>query len=682
MYLMKLIDGPRAKSADVVGQTMALNPHGDGAIYETLVRLTRGHGALLQPWIDSKGNMGRVYSRDMQYAASRYTEVRLDPAAHLIFDGLNRDSVDFTDNYSGTMKEPVLLPAALPTILVNSNQGIAVGMASTIASFNLQEVCDATVALIDDREANLLNVMPAPDFSTAGELIYDEKDMAQIYATGRGSFRLRAKYTIDKKKQRIIVSEIPYNTTVETIIDDIANAVKKGRFKEISDVRDETDLNGLSIAIEYKRSADPDILIQKLLQSTALETWFACNFNVLINGEPKVLGVRELLFAWLAWRRTCIRREAEFLRGEKEKALHLLYGLRAIVLDIDKAIRIIRETEYEKDVIDRLMEGFSIDRKQAEYVAEIKLRQLNREVLLRRMGEIEALEKEVAELIELAGSKRRIDRKIKRQLIEIGKKYGRERLTKLVPKEKRAAIDKEDLIEDYNVRVLLTRDGYVKKLALTSLRGGFDLKLKEDDEIVCDLESSNKETLLLLSDKCALYKIPLYEIADQKPSDLGEFAANLLELDDDEQIILILTSPEEKYDGHFMFAYANGKALRVPLSAYETKSFRRKLVNAYSDKAPLAAVKVIGDEPIDLMFLSDAGKLLIVKSDLIPEKVTRSSQGVTVMRLGRNQKLTGVELLSDWPNFKSAPFVAAKIPHGGRLVKDKLLLSRQLSFGG
>lgn len=679
MYRMKLLGGPRAKSADVVGQTMALSPHGDQAIYETMVRLTRGNGALIHPWIDSKGNFGRVFSRDMQYAAARYTEVRLDESAELLFSGLNKNSVDFIDNYSGTLKEPLLLPVKFPTILVNANQGIAVSMASNICSFNLKEVCEATAALIDDPEVDLLSVMPAPDFSTGGRLLYDEDEMRRVYETGRGTFQLRGVYTIDKKKQRIQITEIPYTTTVEAIIDEIAALAKSGKIRELTDARDETDLNGLSISLEYKRGVDPELLMQKLWQMTSLQSGFSANFNILVDNQPKLLGVRDILEAWLAWRRIAVRREADFERQELEGRLHLLRGLEAIMLDIDLAIAIIRKTEFEKDVVPRLMAGFSIDQAQAEFVAEIRLRQLNREVLLRRTAEIASLEASIEELKQLSGSKRRINTKIKQELLQIAKKYGRERKTILIDKEEVPTFKKQDLIEDYNVKIFLTNEGYFKKLALTSLRTGAELKLKEGDEFRLSYEATNKSVILFISNKANAYRLPLYEVDDHKPSDFGDYTPNLLELEPGEIIEYILPL-DEGYEGKLLYCFENGKALRVTLDSYETKSKRRKLVSAYSDRSPLVFVDHLIGETVDYAFLTSQGKLVVVSSDLIPLKATRTSQGVQVVRLPKGQKVEMVRRAEHFDNFKYEPFCVKKIPAGGRPVKDKLLESRQLRF--
>ncbi|NLC40868.1 MAG: topoisomerase IV, partial [Clostridiaceae bacterium] len=492
MYKMGLMSGPRAKSADIVGQTMQLNPHGDQAIYETMVRLTRGNGTLLHPWIDSKGNFGSVTSRDMQYAAARYTEARLDPSCETIFDGLDKNAVDMIDNYSGTTKEPRLLPAKFPTILVNNNQGIAVGMASNICSFNLSEVCNATIALLKDPEADLIEYMPAPDFSTAAELIYDQDDMREIYETGRGSFKLRGTAEINRKDATIEIREIPYTTTIETIIDDISDQIKKNRLQDITNVRDETDLNGLCISIEYKRTADPDILLHKLFESTSLEHYFSCNFNILIDNKPRVMGVREILNEWIKWRMGCIRRETSFSLEKKRERLHILRGYEAILLDIDLAIQVIRNTEKERDVIPRLMKAFTIDKEQAEAVAEIKLRNLNREYIIRRLDDIKDLLVEIEDLEKLEKSARRQRKLISDQLKELSKKYGRERRTRLVDPDDIEVPEVTDLIPDYNIRIFLTEEGYFKKLALTSLRGNFELKLKENDRIIIEEEATNQ----------------------------------------------------------------------------------------------------------------------------------------------------------------------------------------------
>ncbi|MDI9461407.1 MAG: DNA gyrase subunit A [Saccharofermentanales bacterium] len=682
MYRMKLLNSPRAKSADVVGQTMALNPHGDQTIYETMVRLTRGNSALIHPWIDSKGNFGKVYSRDMQYAAARYTEVRLDPSASLILNGLEKDAVDFIDNYSGTMKEPVLLPAAFPTILVNANQGIAVGMASNICSFNLKEVCLTTAAYINDRKHDLLETMPAPDFSTAGELIYVKEQMRRIYETGRGTFKLRGKCRIDKKANLIEIYEIPYNTTVEAIIDDISALSRKGKFREIIDVRDETDLNGLKITVSYKKNTDVKMLILKLFDLTSLETSFSCNFNILVSGRPKTMGICEILDNWISWRQDCVRREANFDRQRKEEKLHLLKALELILLDIDKAISLIRLTKTESEVIPNLMSNFGIDKVQAEFVAEIKLRHLNREYILRRIDEIAELEAEIYELKSLADSTRKINSLIGAQLRDIAKDYGRERLTTLIEPEEVPVLKEEDLIDDYNIRLFLTEEGYFKKMALTSLRGNFELKLKEGDRIVQEIETTNKAEIIFVTNKAQVYKIFAHDIEDHKPSFIGDYTPNLLELDEGESVVVMYATDRE-YRGQMLFVFEDRRAVRVDVSAYETKNRRRKIVSAYSDHAPLVGAAYIGvDENPEFGVINNQGKLLIFSSSQVTYKATRTARGSFIMSGSRLDKTitnflhsTQLSQLEDPDYYK-----VKKLPGSGRYIRDKAFEDKQISL--
>lgn len=682
MYRMKLLNSPRAKSADVVGQTMALNPHGDQTIYETMVRLTRGNAALIHPWIDSKGNFGKVYSRDMQYAAARYTEVRLDPSASLILDGLEKDAVDFIDNYSGTMKEPVLLPAAFPTILVNANQGIAVGMASNICSFNLKEVCLTTAAYINNRKHDLLETMPAPDFSTAGELTYVKEQMRKIYETGRGTFKLRGKCRIDKKANLIEIYEIPYNTTVEAIIDDISAQSRKGKFREIIDVRDETDLNGLKITVSYKKNTDVKMLMLKLFDLTSLETSFSCNFNILVSGRPKTMGIYEILDHWISWRQDCVRREANFDCQKKEEKLHLLKALELILLDIDKAISLIRLTKTESEVIPNLMSNFGIDKVQAEFVAEIKLRHLNREYILRRIDEIAELEAEIYELKSLADSTRKINSLISTQLRDIAKDYGRERLTVLIEPEEVPVLKEEDLIDDYNIRLFLTEEGYFKKMALTSLRGNFELKLKEGDRIVQEIETTNKAEIIFVTDKAQVYKIFAHDIEDHKPSFIGDYTPNLLELDEGETVVVMYATDSE-FTGQMLFVFEDRRAVRVDVSAYETKNRRRKIVSAYSDHAPLVGAAYIGvDENPEFGVINNQGKLLIFSSSQVTYKSTRTARGSFIMSGSKLDKtitnfLNSAELsqLEDQDYYK-----VKKLPGSGRYIRDKAFEDKQISL--
>lgn len=682
MYKMGLMSGPRAKSADIVGQTMQLNPHGDQAIYETMVRLTRGNGALLHPWIDSKGNFGSVTSRDMQYAAARYTEARLDPSCETIFDGLDRNAVDMIDNYSGTTKEPRLLPAQFPTILVNSNQGIAVGMASNICSFNLREVCAATVALLKDPKVDLLEYMPAPDFSTAAELLYDQEAMREIYESGRGSIKLRGIAEINRKDAIIEIREIPYTTTVETIIDDISDQIKKNRLQDITNVRDETDLNGLCISIEYKRTADPDILLHKLFENTSLEHYFSCNFNILIDNKPRVIGVREILNEWIKWRMSCIKRETNFSLEKKRQRLHILRGFEAILLDIDLAIQVIRNTEKERDVIPRLMKAFSIDQDQAEAVAEIKLRHLNREYIIHRLEDIKNLLEEIDELEKLESSAKLQRKLISDQLKDIAKKYGRERRTRLVDPDDIEVPEVTELIPDYNIRIFLTEEGYFKKLALTSLRGNFELKLKENDRIIIEEEATNQSELIFLTDKANAYKINAWEIEDSRPSLLGEYTPNLLDLEEGERVVCVHAA-SEPFEGEFLAVFANGKGVRFEASHYETKQNRRKLVKAFNDSSEIRLIRFLAeDQNPSFALQTEKGKMLIFDSSQVTQKKTRSAQGAAIIRGAKKD-----------PIIKVVPFEQIKaeiedeeyyrvqnLPGSGRYIREKTLEGRQLSL--
>ncbi len=682
MYKMGLMSGPRAKSADIVGQTMQLNPHGDQAIYETMVRLTRGNGTLLHPWIDSKGNFGSVTSRDMQYAAARYTEARLDPSCETIFDGLDKNAVDMIDNYSGTTKEPRLLPAKFPTILVNNNQGIAVGMASNICSFNLSEVCNATIALLKDPEVDLIDYMPAPDFSTAAELIYDQDDMRDIYETGRGSFKLRGTAEINRKDATIEIREIPYTTTIETIIDDISDQIKKNRLQDITNVRDETDLNGLCISIEYKRTADPDILLHKLFESTSLEHYFSCNFNILIDNKPRVMGVREILNEWIKWRMDCIRRETRFSLEKKRERLHILRGYEAILLDIDLAIQVIRNTEKEREVIPRLMKAFTIDKEQAEAVAEIKLRNLNREYIIRRLDDIKELMVEIEDLEKLENSARRQRKLISDQLKDLSKKYGRERRTRLIDPDDIEVPEVTDLIPDYNIRIFLTEEGYFKKLALTSLRGNFDLKLKENDRIIIEEDATNQSELIFLTDKANAYKMMAWEIEDSRPSLLGEYTPNLLELEAEERVVCVHAATEP-FEGEFIAIFANGKGVRFDASHYETKQNRRKLIKAFSDSSEIRLIRFRAeDEDPSFALQTEKGKMLIFDSSQLTRKITRSAQGTAVIRGAKKDPIAKVVPLEQIRGEieDETYYRVQTLPGSGRYIREKTLEGRQLSL--
>lgn len=680
MYKMNLLNGPRAKSADIVGQTMKLNPHGDQTIYETMVRLTRGNGTLLHPWVDSKGNFGSVSSRDMQYAASRYTEARLDPLCETIFSGLEKNAVDFVDNYSGTMQEPLLFPVTFPTVLVNNNQGIAVGMASNICSFNLKEICDTTIALIKDPKADLLETLPAPDFSTAAYLIYKPDEMRDIYETGRGSFQLRATADVNRKDRRIEIREIPYTTTIEAIIDDIADGIKKGKLRDIVSVRDETDLSGLCVSVDYKASADPDVILHQLFTSTSLQSAFSCNFNILVDNRPRVMGVRDILLEWVDWRGECIKREALFDAEKKGKNLHLLRGLERILLDIDKAIAVIRLTETEEEVLPRLMSAFDIDETQADYVAEIKLRHLNRAYILKRVRDIETLEKEIADLEQLAKSKAKIRDKIVRQLKEIAKKYGRERKTRLIAPEEIEIPEEEELIPAYNTRVYLSEEGYMKKLAATSLRGNFEIRFKEGDCLLQEMDSTNHSELLFFTNKAQVYKMMAWEIEDHRPSQLGEYTPNLLELDEDEHVVF-MHSALEPFTGEFMFVFENGKGVRIDASHYETVQRRKKLINAYDDSSPLIGMAYLAPES-DLSFAvrSKKNKLLYFDASLIVKKATRTARGATILR-SKNDYLTKLYAEDELDFIRDVNYYRiAKLPTAGRYIREETLEDRQLEL--
>lgn len=628
MYKMGLLTGSRTKSANIVGQTMKLNPHGDAAIYETMVRLSRGYEALLHAYVDSKGNFGKFYSRDMAWAASRYTEAKLDNICQELFRDIDRDTVDFVDNYDNTMKEPTLLPAAFPSILVNANTGIAVGMASNICPFNLAEVCQTTIGLIRDPEFDIASTLQAPDFPSGGQVVYDRAAMEEIYRTGRGGVKIRCRYSYDKSANCIDVTQIPPTTTIEAIVEKVVDLVRQGKLKEISDIRDETGLSGLKITIDLKRGVDPERLMQRLFKMTPLEDSFSCNFNVLISGIPQVMGVRNLLLEWVAFRVECVRRRTHFdLRKKKEK-LHLLRGLQAILLDIDKAIRIVRETEEEAEVVTNLMIGFGIDEIQAEYVAEIKLRHLNREYILKRTQETSELEKEIIHLQELMESRAKIQGVIIAELKEVEKKYGQPRHTQLVYASDLEEYVPEQEIEDYPVHLFFTREGYFKKITPQSLRMSGEQKLKEGDVVTQTEEGSNACDLLFFTDRSQVYKMRAADLSDGKASVLGEYIPAKAGMDDGENAIFMV--PTNNYQGYMLFLFENGKAAKVELSAYATKTNRRKLVGAYSDKSPLVAMMYLKEDR-DILLTGTNGRLLLVHTGAIADKATRSTQGVFVM---------------------------------------------------
>lgn len=677
MYKMSLLTGTKTKSSNIVGQTMKLNPHGDMAIYETMVRLTRGNNALLHPFVDSKGNFGKQYSRDMKFAAPRYTEAKLDKLCEEIFKDIDKNPVDFIDNYDSTTKEPVLLPTTYPNVLVNANQGIAVGMASNICSFNLQEICDTTSALIDNDDINVEDYLKAPDFSSGGKLIYSQKEMRDIYNNGRGGFKVRAKYGYDKENNCIEIVEIPYTTTVEAIIDQIIELIKAGRIKEITDVRDETDLGGLKLTIDIRKNTDPDALMNKLFKLTPLQDSFNCNFNILINGRPRVMGVKTILNEWLTFRVECIKRQTLFDIEKKSDKLHLLMGLKKILLDIDKAIAIIRGTAQETLVIPNLMEGFQIDQIQSEYIAEIKLRNLNQEYILNRVSETDNLIKEIADLKDIHGNEKRIKKIIQKQLKEVAKKYGQPRRTEIIHEEHIEEITTEHLIEDYNLKLFLTEQNYLKKIALTSLRANPEHKLKDDDIITQEIETHNKSELLLFSNRFNVYKVKIYDIPDCKASSLGEYLSNLLGLDADEKIIYIVAT--DNYEGYMLFFYENGKGAKIDLTSYATKTNRKKLANAYYNGSPLVRMLFISED-IDLVAQSSIKKVLVFNTEAIGSKTTRASQGVQILLSKKGSTLIHIKTIEEISLSDVKYYRPKNIPAIGCYLKQEDKVDPQLSL--
>ena len=676
MYKMGLLTGSRTKSANIVGQTMRLNPHGDAAIYETMVRLARGNETLLHPFVDSKGNFGKVYSRDMAYAASRYTEAKLDAICQELFRDIDADTVDFVDNYDGSMKEPTLLPTTFPNVLVSANMGIAVGMASNICSFNLSEVCKTAVALIKNPEADLLDTLPAPDFPTGGEILYDAAEMLQIYKTGRGTFRLRARWRYVKEGNMIEIYEIPYTTATEIIMDKVAELIKAGKVREIADMRDETDLNGLKLTIDLKRGTDPEKLMQKLFKTTTLQDSFGCNFNILIGGMPRVLGVREIFEEWTAWRCECVRRRVYFQLQKKKDKLHLLKGLGKILLDIDKAIRIIRETELDAEVIPNLMIGFGIDQVQAEYVAEIRLRNINKEFLLNRLQETESLEREIAELEELLGSEKKIKAVICKELDAVSSKYGQPRKTQLVYDHELNVPDEPDM-PDYPVTVFISREGYFKKITPQSLRMSGEQKFKEGDALLLSRETTNSAELLVFTDRCQVYKTRLSDFDDGKASQLGDYLPGKLGFDEGESFFDAIFPGD--YSGNLLFVFENGKCAKVELSGYATKTNRRKLTGAYCDKSPLVSVIELPQEEELALYASD-GRTLIFSTALLAHKTTRATQGVAVMALKKNAKLVRVRTLADSAIGNQARYRAKSLPAAGALLRQEDTEEQQISL--
>ena len=664
MYKKGLLTGKLTKSANIVGETMKLNPHGDAAIYDTMVRLSRGYEALLHPFVESKGNFGKFYSRDMAWAAPRYTEAKLEPLCNELFRDIDKDTVDFVDNYDNTMKEPTLLPVTFPSVLVNANTGIAVGMASSVCSFNLREICDTTAALIRDPDHDIFSTLPAPDFSGGGQIVYNEQALKDIYETGRGSIKVRSEYTYDKSQNCIDISSIAPSTTIEAIIEKIIDLVKAGKLKEISDIRDETGLHGLRITIDLKRGTDPDALMRKLYKMTPLEDSFSCNFNILIGGAPMVLGVRALLEEWIAFRIECVRRRTYFELHKKKERLHLLYGLREILLDIDKAVRIVRETEQEKEVVPNLMIGFGIDEVQAEYVAEIKLRHLNREYILKRTEDIDELEESIKELEAILASKARIKTIIVKELKAVGEKYGQDRKSQILYIEDEAFEDVVEEIPDYPVNLFFTKDGYFKKITPQSLRMSGEQKLKDGDSIITSIETTNNTDLLFFTDKAQVYKTKASEFADTKASVLGDYIPAKLSMDEGEQAVGMIITKD--YEGMLLFAFENGKVAKVPLSAYATKTNRKRLTNAYSDKSPLVGVEFTSEDK-EFLLVSSSGRMLLLHTGSIALKTSRSTQGVAVMKLKKGQRLMSIRAYIDGTFSKPARYRTRTLPALGAL---------------
>ncbi len=677
MYKMGLLTGARTKSANIVGQTMRLNPHGDAAIYDTMVRLSKGYGALLHPFVDSKGNFGKVYSRDMAWAASRYTEAKLAPICAELFRDIDSDTVDFVDNYDNTMKEPALLPTTFPNILVSANQGIAVGMASQLCGFNLGEVCDTTIAFLKNPEVRISETLLAPDFPTGGGVLYDPRAIEDIYNTGRGGVKVRARWRYDKKENLIEIYEIPYTTTSEAIMDKVAELIKAGKVKEISDMRDETDLSGLKLTIDLKRGADPDKLMQKLFKSTTLQDTASCNFNVLIGGMPRVMGVRELLEEWCAWRTESVKRRVYFVLKKRQDKLHLLKGLKKILLDIDKAIEIIRETEKEADVVPNLMIGFGIDQIQAEYVAEIKLRNINREYILKRVEETASLESEIEDLEDTLARPSRIRKIIVSELEDVRKKYAEPRRTGILYDYAEDADAEEDAIEDYPVTLFLSQQGYFKKITPQSLRMSGEQKFKEDDALSVSVESSNAAELMFFTDRAQVYKTRASDFADGKASLLGDYLPSKLGMDEGESVMGMVLPGD--YSGYMLFFFENGKAAKVELSAYKTTSNRRRLTGAYSDKSPLKALLHLREDR-EIAVYSTEPRVLIVNTALLGVKTTRTTQGVALLTLKKKYVLDTVRFPEETGITDLARYRGRSIPATGALLKTEDSDDKQLSL--
>ena len=677
MYKMGLLTGARTKSANIVGQTMRLNPHGDAAIYDTMVRLSKGYGALLHPFVDSKGNFGKVYSRDMAWAASRYTEAKLSAICAELFRDIDSDTVDFIDNYDNTMKEPALLPTTFPNILVSANQGIAVGMASQLCGFNLGEVCDTTIAYLKNPDCDLTETLLAPDFPTGGEVICDIDALREIYSTGRGGVKVRARWRYDKKENLIEVYEIPYTTTTEAIMDKVAELIKAGKVKEITDMRDETDLNGLKLTIDLKRGTDPDKLMQKLMKSTTLQDTMSCNFNVLIAGMPRVMGVRELLDEWCAWRTECVRRRVYFVMSKKKDKLHLLKGLKRILLDIDKAIKIIRETEAEADVVPNLMIGFGIDQVQAEYVAEIKLRNINKEYILKRVEETSALQDEIEDLEDILARPARVKKIIVTELEDVRKKYAEPRRTGIVYGHEVEEYTEETTVDDYAVSVFLSREGYFKKITPASLRMNAEQKYKEGDALAQSFETSNAVEVMFFTDKCQVYKTRLSDFDDTKASALGDYLPAKLGMDEGESVAYMVLPGD--YRGWMLFFFENGKVAKVELSAYRTTSNRRKLTGAYSDKSPLRTALCLRED-CELAVYSTEPRVLVFSTALLGSKTTRATQGVAVMTLKKKFTLDYACAAEGTGIANLARYRARSLPAVGALLKAEDSDEKQISL--
>ena len=677
MYKMGLLTGGRTKSANIVGQTMRLNPHGDAAIYETMVRLAKGNETLLHPFVDSKGNFGKVYSRDMAYAAARYTEAKLDSICAEVFKDIDSDTVDMVDNYDATMKEPALLPTTFPNVLVSANQGIAVGMASNICSFNLREVCDTAIALMKNPDHDILETLPGPDFSTGGELLFDEAATREIYATGRGSFRLRAKWRYVKDGNLIEITEIPYTTATEVIMDKVAELIKAGKIKEISDMRDETDLGGLKLTIDLKRGVDPEKLMQKLFRLTPLQDSFPCNFNILIAGMPRVMGVGEILDEWTAWRTDCVKRRIFFQVQKKEDRLHLLKGLERILLDIDKAISIIRETELESEVVPNLMIGFGIDEIQANYVAEIKLRNINKEYILKQTRAIDDLEGEIADLRDTLNSPRKLKNVIIKELQAVADKFGQPRRTEILYDAQEAAPEEEDDVPDYGVTVFVSKEGYLKKMTAQSLRMSGEQKFKEGDSLSFSQETTNRAEFLVFTDRYQCYKSRLSDFDDGKASQLGDYLPQKLGFEAGENLVALVFCGD--YKGFILFFFENGKAAKVPLSAYETKTNRKKLTGAYSDRSPLIKVVALDTDEQMAVYSTDGRAAIFSTAQLLP-KTTRNTQGVAVMTLKKKATLRDAVLLSQSGIVNESRYRTKTIPSAGALLKEEDSAEKQQTF--